>query len=151
MNESQKSLLKKARDTYGNKNQILVCMEELNELGAVLAKYPRFKREEDAAVNLRQNVLDEVADVTIILEHVKSIIGITDEMLDDRITKKLERLERWLEHSTSMQETIDDRAIKESCCASCSNDKNNEQVYEEKCVSCLKAQATEGRAINFEQ
>lgn len=34
-NEEMSKILKQARDTYGNKNQILVCIEELNELACV--------------------------------------------------------------------------------------------------------------------
>ena len=45
-------ILKRARDTYGNKNQILVCIEELNELACVLAKFPRYNNEEDAVEKL---------------------------------------------------------------------------------------------------
>ena len=40
--------LEKARKTYGNKNQIMVCMEELCELACVLAKYPRYEDETKA-------------------------------------------------------------------------------------------------------
>lgn len=149
MQENQKLLLKKARDTYGNKNQILVCMEELNELACVLAKYPRYTQEVDAVRELHDKVLDEVADVTVILEHVKEILNITEDELDERISKKLSRLERWLDHSTSMEETTIDRAVDGDTCKQCYWKSNNEHIYQTRCVPCLKAQATEGRAVNY--
>ena len=52
LTDKVKAPLKKARDTYGNKNQILVCMEELCELSCVLAKYPRYADENKATSEL---------------------------------------------------------------------------------------------------
>lgn len=138
-----------ARKTYGNKNQILVCMEELNELACALAKYPRYDDEHKATVELYDKVLDEVADVTIILSHVKSIFDITDEALDARISKKVIRLSRWLLHNESMQETIDDRKIDEtvSPCKTCKHKEEEPDVrHSNWCDMCLRAQATEGKA-----
>ena len=150
MQKNQKLLLKRARDTYGNKNQILVCMEELNELACVLAKYPRYTQEADAVRELHDKALDEVADVTIILEHVKEILNITEDELDERISKKLSRLERWLDHSPSMEETTIDRVVDGDTCKWCYWNSNNDECIEfDRCVPCLKAQATEGEAVNY--
>ena len=107
----ERRVLLKARKTYGNKNQILVCIEELNELACVLAKYPRYEDEKKATKELYQKALDEVADVYIILEHVKKIFHISEVDLSERMSKKVSRVSRWLNHSTSMQESIDDRTV----------------------------------------
>ena len=145
-------LLASARQTYGNKNQIMVCMEELCELACVLAKYPRYEDENKATSELYEKVLDEVADVTVILKHVTEIFDISDEALDDRINKKLERLKRWLLHSESMQETIDDRTIREYshdwACTICGRSLKamTEQEFNDTCGPCHRAQATEGKA-----
>lgn len=144
-------ILKDARDTYGNKNQILVCMEELNELACVLAKYPRYEDESKATLELYDKALDEVADVMIILDHVKNIFKISDEALDARISKKVSRLARWLLHSSSMQETVNDRKVEESSnnsCAECERRilRCDDSIYENYCKPCLQAQATEGTA-----
>lgn len=139
--------LKQARETYGNKNQILVCMEELNELATVLAKYPRYADESKATAELYDRVLDETADVVTILNHVINIFGITDKDLDERIEKKVARLERWLSHSDNMQETIDDRAVESgnSSCEGCIREKvRQDNEYESTCRLCKMAQATEG-------
>lgn len=144
-------VLSKARETYGNKNQILVCMEELNELACVLAKYPRYEDENKATQELFDKVLDETADVYIILEHVKAIFGFTPQQLEDRKEKKLERVERWLTHSGSMQETIEDRCVTETMCPTCKNNKESAHHYEEVCAHCLKAQATEGKAPYYQK
>ena len=114
LSEGIKAVLEKARKTYGNKNQIMVCMEELCELACVLAKYPRYDSESKATEELHDKILDELADVLIILDHVQNILGFTDEEVSDRIIKKVERVQRWLTHSSNMQETVNDRIIQEN-------------------------------------
>lgn len=103
--------LAKARDVYGNKNQILVAIEELNELACVLAKFPRYDSEYEAQLDLHQKAIDEVADVEIILHHVKAIFNLNQEEIDVRKVAKVERVQRWLDNSTSMQRTVEDRTV----------------------------------------
>lgn len=105
------NVLEKARETYGVNNQILVCIEELNELACVLAKFPRYENPEQASIELHKKALDEVADVEIILCHVKSIFGLTGEEILTRKEAKLERLGRWLNESNSMRQTTVDREV----------------------------------------
>lgn len=141
--------LKQARETYGTKNQILVCIEELNELACVLAKYPRYDNEDDAKKKLHDAVLDEVADVTIILDHIQNILELTDEEILDRIQKKVSRLERWLESSNSMQQTVDDRAVEEvPQCSTCVHDYSTSKFVPSSAVKmcniCKQAESTEG-------
>lgn len=145
-------ILRKARKTYGNKNQILVCIEELNELACVLAKYPRYTDEEQAKKELYSKALDEVADVYTVLEHIKAIFDISEEALWQRRGVKVGRVQRWLSHSTSMNETITDRDVEPAgenapMCSGCIHVVDfTEATYRDKCVHCLKAQATEGTA-----
>lgn len=146
--------LSKAREAYGNNNQILVCMEELNELACVLAKYPRYDDESKATQELHHKVLDEVADVMVILSHVQNIFGLTDEEINDRIYSKIGRLRRWLHASDSMQETLDDRKVDDnpnSRCRGCvRNNKIDEEAFYNFCHVCYQAQATDGKAPFYE-
>lgn len=103
--------LAKARETYGSTTQILVAIEELNELACVLAKFPRYDSEYEAQLDLHQKAIDEVADVEIILHHVKAIFNLNQEEIDVRKVAKIERLQRWLDNSTSMQRTVEDRTV----------------------------------------
>lgn len=114
INDDNKVILQKARDTYGTKNQILVSIEELNELAAVCAKYPRYSDENQANSELHFKVLDEVADVYIVLNHIEAILQLSDEEIQNRIAAKIERLERWLNTSQSFQHTMEDRIVKSS-------------------------------------
>lgn len=150
--DHEKAVLQKARETYGDKNQILVCMEELNELACVLAKYPRYADGNKATEELHSKILDEYADVLIILEHVKSIAKLSDTEIRQRICAKVDRLERWLTHSSSMQETIEDREVPEFSmrkhpCETCIRRKDRtDKTYDNYCRPCYMAQATEGKA-----
>ena len=134
-------ILKKAREVYGHKNQILVCIEELNELGAALAKYPRYEDEQEAKEKLHDKVLDEAADVLIILDHVQAIVGLTDEEIANRICEKAARLERWLSNSSSMQRTLEDRAVGVPECKTCENWENPDYHM---CKTCMSTEGTEG-------
>ena len=165
LDDFTEGVLSQARKTYGNKNQILVCMEELNELACALAKYPRYDDEHQATTELYDKVLDEVADVTIILRHVMEIFKITDEALDSRIVLKISRLLRWLVHSDSMQETVNDREIKiespedsdqpKSPCQGCVHyhidTHTTYEEYAENCMPCYMAQATDGTTPNYQR
>lgn len=143
-------ILQEARDKYGNKNQILVCMEELNELGCVLAKFPRYELESTAKGVLHDAAVDEITDVMIVLEHAKAILDIEDREIEQRATQKLERLQRWLNSSNSIEQTTRDRAVK-CVCSTCHNDqKENNLAFDSVCRPCLQAQATEGEAINYQ-
>lgn len=107
------ALLKQARETYGDFTQILVTIEELNELSCVLAKFPRYENKEKAIEALQSKVLDEYADVMIVLNHVSQIFELSDVMVERHIEAKLERLKRWLETNNSFEQTTRDRAVNE--------------------------------------
>lgn len=106
-----RKVLSHAREVYGEKNQILVAIEELNELACVCAKYPRYEDKDTAVENLREKVIDEMADVCIVLDHIQAIFNVSDTEIWQRAMKKGERVERWLQKSTSMEQTTRDRKV----------------------------------------
>lgn len=108
------NVLAKLRQMYGNKFQIMVCIEELNELACVLCKYPRYRLEEQAVGELRDKVLDEYVDVCIILEHVKAIFHLTDTEIARHYDAKLDRVSRWVDsENKTPEQTLIDREVKE--------------------------------------
>lgn len=124
---SNNEVLAKAREVYGSKNQIMVCIEELNELACVLAKYPRYDSEADARAELHDKVIDEVADVEVILEHVKAIMELNQSEIEVRKEVKINRLNRWLKTGKKTQQiTTEDREIEDkpvsSLCRSCDSE-----------------------------
>lgn len=113
-------LLETAQATYGYANQVVVAIEELCELGAVLSKYPRYDFHDDAMEALRDKVLEETADVIIMLRHIQMIFGLQPNEIDDMMDKKLNRLKRWLENDDkSFQHTTEDRAVGYQSCENC--------------------------------
>ena len=108
-------LLETAQATYGYANQVVVAIEELCELGAVLAKYPRYNFHDDAVEELKAKVVEETTDVIIMLRHIQMIFGIQPTEIDDMMDKKLNRLKRWLENDDkSFQHTTEDRQVNPS-------------------------------------
>lgn len=112
-NDYKPDVLYNARRIYGNKNQICVSIEELCELACALSKYPRYDTDIEAKNKIRQKVLDEFADVTIVLEHVRDIFDLADYEVHTTQQGKIDRLERWLKNdsSGSMERTTIDRAV----------------------------------------
>lgn len=108
-----KRILYDLRKTYGNTTQILVSNEELCELAAVCAKFPRYKDPDKARAELHSAAVDEVADVMIILDHVINIFRLKDEDIRKRIDGKLDRIVRWLAKSSDQEQTTVDREVRE--------------------------------------
>lgn len=105
-------LLQTAQETYGYANQVVVAIEELCELGAVLSKYPRYDYHDDAMAALRDKVVEETADVLIMMRHIQMIFNIQPGELEAMTDKKLNRLKRWLSNDDkSFQHTTEDRAV----------------------------------------
>lgn len=129
-----KAILQKAREYYGNSNQILVAVEELNELSCVLTKYPRYNTHDKAVEALREHVLEECGDVINVLDHVQVIFGITDDEIAESASRKGERLMRWLEKKGEMQTTTEDRDVPKVPCSKCIY--NKEEHLELICSGC---------------
>lgn len=108
-----KMILSDLRKTYGNTTQILVSNEELCELAAVCAKFPRYKDPEKARAELHSAAIDEVADVMIILDHVINIFHLQDDEIRSRISGKIDRIGRWLSKSSDQEQTTIDREVRE--------------------------------------
>ena len=104
-------VLQRARETYGAHKQIGVAAEECTELAKELIKAFRYDSFDDVVKNTKKNVIDEVADVLIVLNHVFTLFNITPEDLQPHITKKLQRLEYWLDNSSSIEFTTRCRTI----------------------------------------
>lgn len=110
-NSTDLQILQRARDTYGPHKQIGVAAEECTELAKELIKSFRYDNFHDAVTNTREAVIDEVADVFIVLDHIISLYGIVSSDLRPHIRKKLDRLNYWLEHSSSIEFTTKVRTI----------------------------------------
>ncbi len=85
-------ILKKSLKTYGVEKTILVCMEELSELIQAISKIERYPDEEIRKYNL----VEEIADVNVIVEYLKIIYDINNEDISEWTERKLSRLSKIL-------------------------------------------------------
>lgn len=80
----KKDIYKKAISHYGAKHQMFKTVEELAELSAALMKY-------NLEGHGKLNVLEEVADVIVMIEQLRIILD-ADSVIDGIIESKLMRL-----------------------------------------------------------
>ena len=83
---------KQAIETYGEKAQKLMAIEEMSELTKEICKDFRGKLD-------REHLIEEVADVLITLEQLTIIYEISDKEIMLMLEKKIERLKERLEDS----------------------------------------------------
>jgi NTP pyrophosphatase (non-canonical NTP hydrolase) len=81
-------ILHKAIDKLGTKNQIAMIQEEATELALAVHKY--LNRSETDKVKLRNDLIDELADMKIMLAQAEIIMGKKD--IENRVSFKMQRL-----------------------------------------------------------
>lgn len=85
----QKEILEAAIDEWGKENQTIVAIEELSELQKELTKTLR-------GYDRTDGLIEEMADVYIMLEQIKMLYGIDESMLVKTTAEKLNRLNKIL-------------------------------------------------------
>lgn len=88
----ENEILMQAIATYGENEQSRVAMEELAELIRAINKYHRAKTDEH-----RQNLIEEMADVYIMLHQLSIMYDIDSEDVTHMIEKKVWRMRERLE------------------------------------------------------
>lgn len=76
---------------FGGNAQIDVAVEEMAELTQALVKAKRYATDKEFD-RFRANVIEEIADVEIMLEQLRIIFGSHEKEIDDVKTFKLKRL-----------------------------------------------------------
>lgn len=90
MKKINKDVLEKAIKKYGVEKQLFVCMEEPAELIQAISKVERYPEDSTRM----QDLIEEMADVTICLEYLKLIYNIRQEELDEWINRKVKRISK---------------------------------------------------------
>lgn len=90
MKITNKDVLEKSIKKYGVEKQLLVCMEEPAELIQAISKVERYPEDSTRM----QDLIEEMADVTICLEYLKLIYNIRQEELDEWINRKVKRISK---------------------------------------------------------
>lgn len=107
VNEERRVALDTIVDTYGIEPQVDMAIEECSELIKALLKYRRkqYGSEGFCKDSLRADILDEVVDVSIMLEQLKIIYGFSEKKVEERIEFKLNRqMERILNDESNQPE-----------------------------------------------
>lgn len=71
---------------FGETNQLIIAMEECSELIKEVSKYIRTK-------DNKEHLTEELADVCIMIEQIRLIVGINELELYEMMQKKLKRTE----------------------------------------------------------
>lgn len=87
-----RNILKRAIAFFGKEKQHDMVIEEMLELGKEIMKWKR-------GANNRDEIIEETADVLIMIEQLKIIHHITDEELEKVIEFKLNRLDERMKKS----------------------------------------------------
>lgn len=90
MAEAENEIFKKALETYGMQAQITMVFEEMSELQKELCKFLRGKND----VETIANIAEEIADVEIMLDQMKLLFDIDDDVAGFRERKVLRLADR---------------------------------------------------------
>lgn len=90
--------IQKQTELYCGKNyQRLLWCEELGELVQAISKYYR-----NISLSTYNNLIEEMADVTIILEEIKASVGISDIKIEEVISEKIKRTKERLKRAQAI-------------------------------------------------
>ena len=90
--KSEVKLMQTALDKWGLNAQVGQTVEECAELIVALQKYVNRTPHPETV----DNILDEIADVEMMLAQMRLVLGIDDDALRKRIEDKFERLSQYL-------------------------------------------------------
>ena len=85
LNDLQKNALVKTLEKFGSISELIITVEELSELQKEVTKQLRNEGK-------MENLVEEMADVYIVMEYLKLIFAINDEDIKTEIAFKIDRL-----------------------------------------------------------
>lgn len=92
MTKEQLEELYKIADELGYEEQSMQLIEEMAELTQGINKYRRY----DKGIKQYENIVEEIADVEIMLEQIKHLLLVPNQTLDFIINDKIERTKQRL-------------------------------------------------------
>lgn len=83
-----------AINTYGIRSQQDMCIEEMSELTKAILKYRRAEnKNENEAEYLEDDIIEEIADVQIMLDQMRIIFGDTSSQEEYKLNRLWARME----------------------------------------------------------
>ena len=89
----QRKIMKKALEKNGKFKQSVIAMEECSELIKAISKMIRYSSDEDSVCMYKDNLIEEMADVYIILDELKMMYDILEFDIEQMINQKIDREE----------------------------------------------------------
>lgn len=89
----QRKIMKKALEKNGKLKQSVIAMEECSELIKAISKMIRYSYDEDLNSVYRDDLIEEMADVYIILDELKMMYDILEFDIEQMINQKIDREE----------------------------------------------------------
>lgn len=86
---STDDMIKYIADHYGTANQTMIAVEEMSELTKCICKCKRYPAMDKRVEPYIENIIEEIADVWIMIEQLKYLFGSAE--VDKLIRSKLER------------------------------------------------------------
>ena len=96
--DARKTVYEHAINTYGIKPQMLMVIEEMSELTKAICKFFRVPGYVEPDADVIDSIAEETADVTIMLEQLRLILGINEtacEHMDEKVERLATRLDLW--------------------------------------------------------
>nr|MDD3231059.1 hypothetical protein [Oscillospiraceae bacterium] len=90
--ELRNVILNYAIEAYGIDHQQDMCIEEMSELTKAILKYRRADSDAEKCV-IRENVIEEMADVQIMLDQMRIIFGDTSSQEEYKLNRLWARME----------------------------------------------------------
>lgn len=93
--EYRNAILNQAIVTYGVEMQQDMCIEEMSELTKAILKWRRFPVDgnEKEREGLVDNIIEEMADVQIMLDQLRAMFGDTTDQENYKLNRLLARME----------------------------------------------------------
>lgn len=89
----QRKIMKEAIEKNGKDNQSVIAMEECSELIKAISKMIRYSSDEDSICVFKDNLIEEMADVYIILDELKMMYNVLEFDIEQMIKQKIDREE----------------------------------------------------------
>lgn len=106
--------MKKAIEKNGKIKQSVIAMEECSELIKAISKMIRYSSDEDSACVFKDDLIEEMADVYIILDELKIMYDILEFEIDEIMKLKMLREEgRIRDEEIKKEEGNDEKFIPE--------------------------------------
>ena len=92
--DRRKEIEGRAINTYGEQPQVDVAIEEMSELTKAILKYRRAEnKNKNEAEYLEDDIIEEIADVQIMLDQMRIIFGDTSSQEEYKLNRLWARME----------------------------------------------------------